>query len=35
MPGMYKEDEYDLAGFCVGIVDKDKMVNGANIREAI
>ncbi|MEI8349759.1 MAG: phosphoribosylformylglycinamidine cyclo-ligase [Candidatus Omnitrophota bacterium] len=32
MPGMYKEDEYDLAGFCVGIADKDKMINGACIK---
>jgi len=33
MPGMYDKDEYDLAGFCVGIVDKYKMVNGKNIKE--
>lgn len=33
MPGMYKKDEYDLAGFCVGIVDKNKMVNGSKITE--
>ncbi len=33
MPGMYKEDEYDIAGFCVGIVDKDKIVNGKKIKE--
>lgn len=33
MPGMYKEDEYDLAGFCVGIVDKNKMINGSKITE--
>ncbi|MDP2924333.1 MAG: phosphoribosylformylglycinamidine cyclo-ligase [Candidatus Omnitrophota bacterium] len=31
MPGMYEEDEYDLAGFCVGIVDKNKMINSTNI----
>ncbi|BEP28417.1 phosphoribosylformylglycinamidine cyclo-ligase [Helicovermis profundi] len=31
MPGFYSENEYDLAGFTVGIVDKDKIVNGANI----
>lgn len=31
MPGMYPEDEYDLAGFTVGIVDKDKIVNGMTI----
>jgi phosphoribosylformylglycinamidine cyclo-ligase len=27
MPGFYPEDEYDLAGFAVGIVDKPKMIN--------
>lgn len=31
MPGMYPADEYDLAGFTVGIVDKDKIINGASI----
>ena len=33
MPGMYKNDEYDIAGFCVGIVDKDKIINGKKIAE--
>lgn len=33
MPGFYKEDEYDLAGFCVGIVDKSKIITGENIKE--
>ena len=33
MPGMYKKGEYDLAGFCVGIVDKHKIINGRNIKE--
>lgn len=33
MPGMYKEDEYDLAGFAVGLVDKEKIITGANIVE--
>jgi phosphoribosylformylglycinamidine cyclo-ligase len=33
MPGMYREDEYDLAGFCVGIVDKDKIIDGRCIKE--
>ncbi len=32
MPGIYKEDEYDLAGFCVGIVEKDKIVDGSKVR---
>jgi phosphoribosylformylglycinamidine cyclo-ligase len=31
MPGMYADGEYDLAGFCVGIVDKDKLITGNNI----
>ena len=31
MPGFYPVDEYDLAGFCVGIVDKEKMINSDNI----
>lgn len=28
MPGIYKENDYDLAGFCVGIVDKEKIIDG-------
>ncbi len=32
MPGMYKRDEYDLAGFAVGIVEKGKIVDGAKIK---
>ena len=32
MPGMYKEGEYDIAGFCVGIVEKEKIINGEKIR---
>ncbi|MCM8766435.1 MAG: phosphoribosylformylglycinamidine cyclo-ligase [Candidatus Omnitrophica bacterium] len=32
MPGMYKEGEYDLAGFCVGVVEKDKIIDGKEIR---
>jgi len=32
MPGMYKEGEYDIAGFCVGIVEKDKIINGDKIK---
>ncbi len=32
MPGLYKEDEYDLAGFCVGIVDKKRIINGSTIK---
>lgn len=34
MPGMYSEKDYDLAGFCVGIVDKDKIIDGKkNVKE--
>ncbi len=33
MPGFYTVGEYDLAGFCVGIVDKRKAITGANIAE--
>lgn len=32
MPGFYKPDEYDLAGFTVGVVDKEKLINGNNIK---
>ena len=31
MPGMYPVGEYDLAGFAVGVVEKDKIINGATI----
>jgi len=33
MPGFYKENEYDLAGFAVGIVDKDKIIDGAKTKQ--
>lgn len=32
MPGMYSDDEYDLAGFSVGIADKEKIVYGQNVK---
>ncbi len=31
MPGLYSENEYDLAGFSVGIVDQEKMISSENI----
>ena len=31
MPDFYKDEEYDLAGFCVGIVEADKIVDGTEI----
>ncbi len=33
MPGFYPENEYDLAGFTVGIVDKDKIIDSKKMRE--
>lgn len=33
MPGMYPPGEYDLAGFAVGIVEKDSIINGSSITE--
>lgn len=32
MPGFYPEDEYDLAGFAVGIVDQKKLITGATVK---
>jgi len=31
MPGIYQNNDYDLAGFVVGVVDKNKIINGSNI----
>ena len=31
MPGMYPEGEYDLAGFCVGVVEKERIVDGRGV----
>ena len=31
MPGMYTQGKYDLAGFCVGIVEKNQIINGQKI----
>lgn len=33
MPGFYKEGEYDIAGFSVGIVDKDKIIDGHDVEQ--
>ncbi len=33
MPGFYPVDEYDLAGFCVGVVDKDKVLDNSKMAE--
>ncbi len=32
LPGMYQGDDYDLAGFCVGIVEKSRIIDGSSIR---
>ncbi len=32
MPEMYRDDEYDLAGFCVGVVDRSKLITGEQIQ---
>ncbi|MDO4764021.1 MAG: phosphoribosylformylglycinamidine cyclo-ligase [Flavobacteriaceae bacterium] len=33
MPGMYKPGDYDVAGFCVGIVEKNEIIDGSKIRK--
>jgi phosphoribosylformylglycinamidine cyclo-ligase len=33
MPSMYNDGEYDVAGFCVGVVEKSKLITGENISE--
>jgi phosphoribosylformylglycinamidine cyclo-ligase len=32
MPGMYTQGDYDLAGFCVGIVEKDNIIDGKQVQ---
>lgn len=32
MPGMYAEGHYDLAGFCVGVVEKDDLIDGSKVQ---
>ncbi|KZX78032.1 phosphoribosylformylglycinamidine cyclo-ligase [Oleiphilus sp. HI0009] len=33
MPGMYHGDDYDLAGFCVGVAEKSQLIDGSNVRQ--
>ena len=33
MPGMYNPGDYDVAGFCVGIVEKDRIIDGSKIKK--
>ena len=33
MPGVYKKGDFDLAGFCVGVVDHDNIIDGRKIEE--
>ena len=33
MPGFYPEDEYDLAGYCTGVLDKDKIIDNTRMKE--
>jgi len=32
MPGMYGGQDYDLAGFCVGVVEKNQLITGENVK---
>jgi len=33
MPGFYKDGDYDMAGFCVGAVEQDRIINGEAVQE--
>ncbi|TWP22754.1 phosphoribosylformylglycinamidine cyclo-ligase [Apibacter muscae] len=33
MPGMYKKGDYDVAGFCVGVVEKEDIIDGTQIKK--
>ena len=33
MPGMYQDEDYDLAGFCVGVVEEAEVITGKNVSE--
>ncbi|WP_319372008.1 phosphoribosylformylglycinamidine cyclo-ligase [uncultured Ilyobacter sp.] len=33
MPGFYKDGDYDIAGFSVGVVEKDEIINGSTVEE--
>ncbi|MDK7119647.1 phosphoribosylformylglycinamidine cyclo-ligase, partial [Streptococcus oralis] len=32
MPGMYHGNDYDIAGFCVGVVEKSQIIDGSKVK---
>ncbi len=34
MPGMYHGEDYDVAGFCVGVVEKSEIIDGSGLPKA-